>query len=86
MEWWWWCCGGSDNYYYSNHTLQIDSHSPFFLPQNHDEKGMKWPFEVAPFKAVVVTVGKDEVVHEGAQKMARSLMKIPELGDSVVCR
>jgi len=51
---------------------------------NHDEKGMKWPFEVAPFKCAVVTVGKEERIHEEGEKITRLLMSLPELGDSVL--
>ena len=56
----------------------------FFFLKNHDEKGMKWPFEVAPFKVSVVTVGKEESVHQEGERITRLLMTLPELGDSVV--
>jgi len=41
--------------------------------QNHDEQGLVWPREVAPFDVHVVIAGKDETVREGAEKLAAEL-------------
>ncbi|MEU3621811.1 proline--tRNA ligase [Amycolatopsis coloradensis] len=41
--------------------------------QNHDDLGIIWPREVAPFDVHVVIAGKDEAVATGAEKLAAEL-------------
>ncbi|WP_414940763.1 proline--tRNA ligase [Amycolatopsis sp. cmx-11-51] len=41
--------------------------------QNHDDLGIIWPREVAPFDVHVVIAGKDETVSAGAEKLAAEL-------------
>lgn len=41
--------------------------------QNHDDLGIIWPREVAPFDVHVVIAGKDETVAAGAEKLAAEL-------------
>lgn len=38
---------------------------------NHDDKGLAWPEAVAPFGLHIVAAGKDEIVFEVAEKLAR---------------
>lgn len=40
---------------------------------NHDDKGLMWPEEVAPFDVHVVAAGKDDVVFEVAAALAEDL-------------
>lgn len=40
---------------------------------NHDDKGLIWPDEVAPFDVHIVAAGKDEVVVEVAEALAHQL-------------
>ena len=40
---------------------------------NNDEKGLIWPKSVAPVDIHVVAAGKDEVIYETAQKLAKEL-------------
>ncbi|MDN4473598.1 proline--tRNA ligase [Demequina zhanjiangensis] len=40
---------------------------------NHDELGLAWPIQVAPFHVHVVATGKDDSVFEAAQDIATSL-------------
>jgi len=42
---------------------------------NHDDKGLIWPEEVAPFDVHVVAAGKDDVVFVTAQALAEDLEK-----------
>lgn len=42
---------------------------------NHDDKGLIWPDEVAPFDVHVVAAGKDDLVFEVAQELAELLDK-----------
>jgi prolyl-tRNA synthetase len=42
---------------------------------NHDDKGLIWPDEVAPFDVHVVAAGKDDVVFVTAQALAEDLEK-----------
>lgn len=42
---------------------------------NHDDKGLIWPDEVAPFDVHVVAAGKDDLVFEVAQELALLLDK-----------
>ncbi|MGP6172934.1 proline--tRNA ligase [Corynebacterium sp. A21] len=41
--------------------------------QRHDEKGLNWPIEVAPFQVHVVIANKDEAAREAAEKLATEL-------------
>jgi prolyl-tRNA synthetase len=41
--------------------------------QSHDELGLVWPREVAPFDVHVVIAGKDESIAAGAEKLAAEL-------------
>ncbi|OXM55823.1 proline--tRNA ligase [Amycolatopsis thailandensis] len=41
--------------------------------QNHDDLGIVWPREVAPFDVHVVIAGKDETIAAGAEKLAADL-------------
>ncbi|QGU07672.1 Proline--tRNA ligase [Corynebacterium occultum] len=41
--------------------------------QYHDEKGLNWPIEVAPFPVHVVIANKDEIAREAAEKLAADL-------------
>lgn len=44
------------------------------IEQNHDEKGIKWPVELAPFKMCVLPLAiKDQEVMETAEKIYREL-------------
>jgi prolyl-tRNA synthetase len=38
------------------------------IEQNHDEKGISWPLAIAPFSAVILSLGKDEKVVGPARK------------------
>lgn len=40
---------------------------------NHDDKGLIWPEAVSPADIYIVAAGKDEVVYETAEKLAREL-------------
>ena len=41
--------------------------------QHHDEKGLRWPPEVAPFDVHVVIANKDDAAREGAEELAAAL-------------
>lgn len=41
--------------------------------QHHDEKGLNWPIEAAPFQVHVVIANKDEAAREAAEKLAGEL-------------
>lgn len=41
------------------------------VEQNHDEKGMTWPLEVAPVQVQVIATGKGEDLFAAAEKIAR---------------
>ncbi|WP_068274312.1 proline--tRNA ligase [Aldersonia kunmingensis] len=41
--------------------------------QQHDDKGLRWPAEVAPFDVHVVIANKDEGAREGAEQLAADL-------------
>ncbi|GAB2723011.1 proline--tRNA ligase [Nocardia thraciensis] len=41
--------------------------------QMHDEKGLRWPREVAPFQVHVVIANKDEAARAGAEQVAAQL-------------
>jgi len=41
--------------------------------QCHDERGLRWPAEVAPADVHVVIAGKDEAAREGAELLAAEL-------------
>ena len=41
--------------------------------QCHDEKGLRWPREVAPFDVHVVIANKDDAAREGAEELATAL-------------
>ncbi|GGK42160.1 proline--tRNA ligase [Nocardia camponoti] len=43
--------------------------------QTHDEKGLRWPAEVAPFDVHVVIANKDAAAREGAEEVAAGLDK-----------
>ncbi len=40
---------------------------------NHDELGLRWPIQVAPFHVHVVATGKDDSVFEAAERFAKEL-------------
>jgi prolyl-tRNA synthetase len=40
---------------------------------NSDDKGLAWPRAVAPFDALIVAAGKDEVLFEAAERIGREL-------------
>lgn len=41
--------------------------------QMHDEKGLRWPAEVAPFDVHVVIANKDEAARTGAEEVVAGL-------------
>uniref|UniRef100_UPI001FE0EA0B His/Gly/Thr/Pro-type tRNA ligase C-terminal domain-containing protein n=1 Tax=Nocardia vinacea TaxID=96468 RepID=UPI001FE0EA0B len=41
--------------------------------QQHDEKGLRWPREVAPFDVHVVIANKDDSAREGGEQVAALL-------------
>jgi prolyl-tRNA synthetase len=41
--------------------------------QNHDDIGLIWPREIAPFDVHLVIAGKDDTLSEGAEKLAAEL-------------
>lgn len=41
--------------------------------QRHDDKGLSWPVEVAPFEVHVVIANKDEAAREAAERLAGDL-------------
>ncbi len=41
--------------------------------QQHDDKGLRWPAEVAPFDVHVVIANKDDASREGGEKLAADL-------------
>jgi prolyl-tRNA synthetase len=41
--------------------------------QSHDEQGLLWPREVAPYDLHVVIAGKDESIREGGERLAAQL-------------
>lgn len=41
--------------------------------QRHDDKGLNWPLEVAPFQVHMVIANKDEAAREAAEKLAADL-------------
>ncbi|WP_137725083.1 proline--tRNA ligase [Prescottella subtropica] len=41
--------------------------------QHHDDKGLRWPAEVAPFAVHLVIANKDEAAREGAEALAAEL-------------
>ncbi|WP_085468014.1 proline--tRNA ligase [Rhodococcus rhodochrous] len=41
--------------------------------QQHDEKGLRWPSEIAPFDVHLVIANKDEQAREGAENLAEEL-------------
>ena len=41
--------------------------------QRHDDKGLNWPMEVAPFKVHVVCANKDEAAAAAAEELAQAL-------------
>nr|WP_206025853.1 proline--tRNA ligase [Rhodococcus sp. 14C212] len=43
--------------------------------QQHDDKGLRWPAEVAPFGVHLVIANKDEAAREGAENLAAELDK-----------
>lgn len=43
--------------------------------QQHDDKGLRWPSEVAPFGVHLVIANKDEAAREGAENLAAELDK-----------
>ncbi len=46
------------------------------IEQNHDEFGIKWPLNVAPYHAVVVPINaKDELMMQGATSIYEKLLK-----------
>src|SRR5690606_18097483 len=40
---------------------------------NHDELGLKWPIQVAPFHVHLVATGKDDAVFEESEELAAAL-------------
>ena len=45
------------------------------IEQHHDEFGIKWPLNVAPYHAVVVPINyKDETMKAGAEKIYQELL------------
>ena len=46
------------------------------IEQNHDEFGIKWPLNIAPYHAVVVPINaKDELMMQGATSIYEKLLK-----------
>ncbi|WP_305094710.1 proline--tRNA ligase [Prescottella sp. R16] len=43
--------------------------------QHHDDKGLRWPAEVAPFAVHLVIANKDDAAREGAEALAAELDK-----------
>ncbi|MBR59169.1 MAG: hypothetical protein CMH54_14285 [Myxococcales bacterium] len=43
------------------------------VEQNHDEYGMVWPLNIAPFEVVVLDLGKDDEVHQTALSICDQL-------------
>jgi proline--tRNA ligase len=41
--------------------------------ENHDEKGLAWPVQVAPAQVHIVATGKDDTVFSAAQELAEAL-------------
>ena len=41
--------------------------------ENHDEKGLAWPVQVAPAQVHIVATGKDDAVFSAAQELAEAL-------------
>jgi prolyl-tRNA synthetase len=44
------------------------------VEQSHDDDGIIWPVPIAPFEAVVTTIGKEESVHQMAGEVYEKLM------------
>jgi prolyl-tRNA synthetase len=44
------------------------------IEQSHDEQGIIWPLPIAPFEAIVTSVGREEDVHKIADQIYRKLL------------
>jgi prolyl-tRNA synthetase len=44
------------------------------IEQSHDDDGIIWPIPIAPFEAVVTTIGKEETVHAMATEVYEKLL------------
>mmetsp|Transcript_27253 Transcript_27253/g.37915 ORF Transcript_27253/g.37915 Transcript_27253/m.37915 type:complete len:400 (+) Transcript_27253:372-1571(+) len=56
------------------------------VEMNHDNKGIKWPFEVAPYKAVVIPVGRptETSIYNTALSLSSQLQNLHGFQQSVV--
>mgnify|MGYP003303380719 CR=1 FL=1 len=66
----------SDGYArYYNDQLHAKNELKQLIEQHHDEFGIKWPLNVAPYHAVVVPINyKDETMKAGAEKIYQELL------------
>jgi prolyl-tRNA synthetase len=46
------------------------------VEQHHDERGIRWPLEVAPFDIYLLTIGTAEAVQEAAAQLYAELRRV----------
>lgn len=56
-----------------SYGIGIDRIMAAAVEQHHDDKGISWPVTIAPFEAVVVSLGKDADVDAAAEEVAGRL-------------
>ncbi|MBI2459367.1 MAG: proline--tRNA ligase [Parcubacteria group bacterium] len=67
---------GREKFYYMGcYGIGIDRAIATIVEKYHDDNGIIWPAAVAPFKAHLIALGKDEKIYEQAEDIYEKLLK-----------
>lgn len=62
-------------YYMGCYGIGIDRNIATIVEKYHDDNGIIWPEAVAPFKAHLIALGKDEKIYQQAEEIYENLLK-----------
>ena len=62
-------------YYMGCYGIGVDRSIATIVEKYHDDQGIIWPEAVAPFKAQLIALGKDEKIYEQAEKIYDKLLQ-----------
>lgn len=62
-------------YYMGCYGIGIDRAIATVVEKYHDDKGIIWPESVAPFKAHLIALGKEEKIYKQAEELYEKLLK-----------
>jgi len=65
--------GNREKYYMGCYGIGVGRTLAAVVEVNHDDKGIIWPYEIAPYKVYLAPVGRDDSVMEHAERLYKGL-------------